>query len=476
MRALSPAACGGYMLLALVLWIAWDGSPWLVDSLRVGAVTSVCIALLSTLATAYSYPSALANSKSANLQESAPLQQYALWLLSCVALCVLSFYFFEGLERNTQLNPRLYAIDSGTILTFLKQHALVLGLVPWVLYVLLGLGLAYSTVVFKKRPLLSELCLLSITHKSSKAVIHSLLSIPIDLVKIGWVVLTASFMALWIADALCDLFHLESLFVRPLRLIFMGGLVVFVLRNPAQKLILWMEQSKASLATVLGLYLGLFILFLMWLHGTSDIILLHVTTHPDAFIKRTLAGHLSKITLDSHLYLLILGWWTLWLPWMVSMAARAALGSSMVGALLKLSVLPVCLFVYVLPAISTQHYDALQHFLLRPGIQACACLMLCLWLQSIWGKVFTMGDLQRGAMLTPRRLSQRSLNRWMTVVFVWFSCYFLGYFMVGWRLAQFMLSAAACVMVTLALIFSMAWASSLMPFGALKKCRFLESL
>ncbi len=476
MRALSPVAYGGYMLLALVLWIAWCSTPLLIECLKAGTLLSVVLALLSALLTAYYYPGALANHKSANLQEPEPLKQYLIWLISCVAFCVLSFYFFEGLEQNTQLNPRLYAMASGTILGFFKQHLLVLGLLPWLLYVFLGLGLAYATVIFKKRPVLSELCVLSITHKRSKAILYSTLSIPIDLVKIGWIVFTASFMMFWILEGLCTLFHLESLFARPLRLIFMGGLIIFVLRKPTQKLMLWMEQYKASLATVLGIYLGLFMVFLMWLHGTSDIISPSAaTTPPELLIKSALAGPLTKTTLDSHLSLLILGWWALWLPWMVSQAARAALGSSMVAALLKLSALPLCLF-FCFSGLTTWYYDVLKSFLYQPWVQAFACFTLCVWLQSIWGKIFTMGDLQRGAMLAPRRLSKRSLSRWMTVVFAWFSCYLLGYFMLGWRLTQFMLSAAACVMVVLALIFSMAWVSSLVPARVLKKYRVLESL
>ncbi|MBP6103840.1 MAG: hypothetical protein KBD23_02665 [Gammaproteobacteria bacterium] len=474
MRALSLPAYGGYVLLALILWVAWDATALCLDLLAVGAFSSVVLGLGAVLATAYYYPSALAHSKSTHLQVLSPLKDYGTWLLSCAALCVLSFYFFYFLEQNTQLNPRLYGLASGTMLGVFKQHALSVGLWPWLLYIVLGLGLAYATVIFKKRPLLSELCLLSIKNTRTKALLHSLLSIPLDLVKIAWCVVTASFMALWIASLLAGLFHWEPLFVRPLRLIFMGGLIVFVLRKPSLQLVLWMEKSKVSIATIFLIYLGIFVCCLLWLHATADAVSLgSETNQPDVIIKSVIAGSLTAESLKTHVCILIVGWWSLWLPWMASQAAKTALGGSMLGALLKLSLPVLLIFGINLRMISVEQSTAFPVFLDQPWVQGLAWCLLCLWLRSIWGGIYNMGDLQRGAMIALRPLSQRSLNRWMTVFFAWLSCYLLGYFMLGWRFTQWIAGAAACVMIALALVFSVAWVSSLMPSRVLKKCRFL---
>lgn len=476
MRALSLPAYGGYVLLALILWVAWNATALFLDFLAVGAFSSVVLGLCAALATAYYYPSALAHSKSAPLQGLSPFKHYGAWLLSCTAFCLLTYYFFYFLEQNTQLNPRLYALASGTIFGVLKQHALGVGLGLWLLTIVLGLGLAYATVVFKKRPFLSELCLVSIKKTRTKAILHSLLSIPLDLVKIVWCVVTASFMALWIASLLSGMFHLESLFVRPLRLIFMGGLIVLVLRKPSLQLVLWMEKSKASIASVLCAYLGLFVFFLLWLHATADAVSLGSETHqPGLMVKSVIAGSLTAEALKTHVCILIVGWWSLWLPWMASQAAKTALGCSMLGALLKLTVLPVLIFGMGLRMISVEQSTIFRLFLDQPWVQALACCLICLWLRSIWGGMYNRGDLQRGAMIALRPLSKRSLNHWMTLVFGWLSCYLLGYFMLGWRFTQWILGAAACVMVVLALVFSVAWLSSLMPSGVLKKYKFLGS-
>ena len=476
MRALSLLAYGGYVLLALILWVAWDATATCFDLLMTGALSSVVLGLGATLATAYYYPSTLAHAKSTHLQALSPLKDYGTWFSSCISLCLLSYYFFYFLEQNTQLNPRLYALASGTMFGVFKQHALSIGLWPWLLYVFLGLGLAYSTVVFKRRPLLSELCLLSIKDTRIKAILHSLLSIPLDLVKIAWCVVTSSLMALWIASMLAELFQLESLFVRPLRLIFMGGLIVFVLRKPTLQLVLWMEKSKSSIATILLAYLGIFVFFLLWLHATADMITLGPEINqPDLIEKSGINRSLTAEALKTHVCILIVGWWSLWLPWMASQAAKTALGSSMLGALLKLS-LPVLLIFGIGPRmISAEQSTVLSVFLNQPWVQGLAWSLLYLWLRSIWGNMYNVGDLQRGAMIALRPLSKRSLNRWMTVVFAWLSCYLLGYFMLGWRFTQWIVGAAACVMIALAVVFSVAWVSSLMPSPALKKYRFQDS-
>jgi hypothetical protein len=475
-RALSLPAYGGYVLLALIMWVAWDPTALCLDFLAVAALSSVILGLGAALATAYYYPGALTRSKSTPLPVLSPLKDYGTWLWSCIALCVLSYYFFDFLEKNTQLNPRLEGVASATIWVVLKQHALSAGLWPWLLYVFLGIGLAYTTLVFKIRPVLSELCLLSMKKTRTEAILHSLLSIPFDVVKIAWCVLTASFMALWIASWLADLFQLESFFLRPLRLIFMGGLIVFVLRKPSLQLVQWMEKSKVSIGTILFIYFGIFIFCLLWLHATADAISLGSETNQTGLrVKSVMAGSLTAESLKTHVRILLVGWWSLWLPWMASQAAKTALGSSMLGALLKLSLPLLLIFGIGLRLINVEQSRVLSVFLNQPWVQGLAWCLLCLWLRSIWGGIYNMGDLQRGAMIALRPLSTRSLNRWMTVVFAWLSCYLLGYFMLGWRLTQWIAGAAACVTIVLALVFSVAWVSSLMPSRALKKYRFQGS-
>ncbi len=510
--------CFGYGVLALVLWIAWAPTALLMHALSVGALLSISLGLGCTLATAYYRPGALRDplspcgrgSREAGGEGTSstvsPLIRHCVppspsrgegktsgfswtllcfrgyahggsWLLSSLALCLLSYYFFGFLERTTHLNPRLYELASGTILGILKQHALSLGLVPWLLYVFLGLGLAYATLAFRKRPFLSELCLLSIKDRKIKAVFHSLLAIPLELLRIGWCVLTASFMALWFMDWILSLLDLESLYLRPLRLIFMGGLIMVVLRKPTTQLLRWMEKSHASIGTLLLLYLGLFSFFLFWLHATADAISLgSETTQAGGLLKSVLAGALDPAALETHLGILMLGWWSLWLPWMVSQAAKTALGGSMLGALLKLIIAPLLIFGVAIPCMSTELFLKIGFFLDHTGVQAIAWCALCLWLRSIWGSIRVRGDLERGAMISPRTLSKRPLNRWMMVVFGWISYYLLGYFILGWRLSQWILGAAACVTVGLALVFSVAWVSSLIPAWVLKKYRFLGSV
>lgn len=463
-------ACLGYSVLAFILWVAWQSSAVLLACIKGGMLLSVVLGFGASLMTAYYTPGALVQPKPSDWQRRSAFKGYAYWLLSCISLCLLSYYFFDLLERQTQINPRLYAVQRGVIVGLFRKQSLSLGFLPWCLYVFLGLGLAYSTQILNNKPLLTVFCLSSFNAGKTKAILNSLLSIPLDLVKIGWIVVSASFMALWMAEWIAAVLHMESFFLRPLRLVFMGGLIVFVLRKPMIQWVLWMEKSKASLGTALAIYAGLFLSFLLWLHGTADYFSPHSEINlPVHAAKSILAGFLSPDALETHFALLIIGWWCLWLPWMVSLAARAALGSSMLGAVLKLGIVPFCLFVGGLPSLTQAQMDRCYLVLHQPWIEGLTCLALCAWLWSIWGGMRTVSDFNQGAMKTLRSGSQRHLSRWITVIFAWLPCYLLGHFILGWKLTQFMLSAAACVMLALALVFNRAWLSSLMPSGVLRK-------
>ncbi len=76
-----------------------------------------------------------------------------LWL-GQAGLIALSFVLFHFLEIQTQIETRLSPVETGYIMNALQQQPFSLGLFPFVIYSVLGVGLAYFSICVGEKPFL----------------------------------------------------------------------------------------------------------------------------------------------------------------------------------------------------------------------------------------------------------------------------------------------------------------------------------
>jgi len=138
------------------------------------------------------------------------------------------------------------------------------------------------------------------------------------------------------------------------------------------------------------------------------------------------------------------------------------LGSSLIGALLKLVLVPCAMVGCGL---------AWMHHLPSKNLDFLAIVAILYWLNQIWGKIYQVADIHAGAMSTvrPPSTAQRSFRRWMLQMLTWISGYLMGHLMMGWLFPQFMLTTAAIFMIVIGVVFSAAWGLVVMRYGVLKK-------
>lgn len=459
-----------YLFLVGGLQIAWQASVPLLYVLYGGALVSIVVAFMSCLLTAYYFPGVLTRTPLRPMAH--PLLEKGIiglgaWFAHCFAFSVLSLYYFRFLEMQTQMSPRLEALAPGTIAQVFKESAFYFSLVPCFLYGLLGIGLAYVSVFFKKKPVLWEIFKVFFQKSQYQKFFRNMVCMPIELVQQGCFVLVSTFMALWVADTLSVFFQGESLFLKPLPLVFMSGLILLFLRKSNIQLVEWALHWKISIAKSLVIYWIIFIFCLFWFHLVANWLSAGMVApaDPAVALKSALAGFWTADILETRLRLLLFGWGCLWLPWMVSIAAQTAMGSSLIGALLKLVLVPCAIMGFSV---------TWMHSMPPKSLDVLAILAILYWLNQLWGKMYQVADIHRGALSTmgsakPASGRQLSLKRWLLQMLSWLSTYLLGHLMMGWLLPQFMMTVGAIFIVAVALLFSVAWGLVVIRYGALKK-------
>lgn len=428
------------------------------------------VGVLCCLSTAFLYPKTLTNPI---LQASIVQKPYfktkqisGLWL-GQIALIFISLFLFQFLETQTQINTRLSFVETGYMVGTLQQHPFSLGLMPFVIYSVLGLGLGYFSVCLGSRPFLARAFSLQQEGKKSSKVFlfwQNFLSNVIEVVIFMPFVFVSSFALFWLCETVNTYFGLGSLFSVPLRTLFILGLMIFVFQRINKQLIPWMTQHRISVGQLLIIYVLTFAFFVSWLHGSSDWLTLAIQIPSSEGEKSYFAGVFTEKSLQVRIQYLIWGWWSIWIPWMASLVARSSIGFSILRALIQALLLPVIIFGW-----------GMHYMLQLPSIQILGLLVVFLSMWMMWSKMRTMGDVLNGAMLSIGRISTRPLTRWMTVLMFWLTCYIPGWFMLGWLPMQFIVTLAGLFMmsVVVALLIGI-WGASLYRLLVLKKYKVQE--
>lgn len=394
-----------------------------------------------------------------------------LWL-GQIALVCMSFFLFHFLETQTQINTRLFLVETGYIVGTLRQHPFSLGLMPFVIYSVLGLGLAYFSVCLGRKPFLARaFSLKQEGQRMSKLILfwQNFLSIVVEIVIFMPFVLVASFALFWLCETVNVYLGLESLFSVPLRTLFILGLMIFIFQRINKQLVAWMSQHHIAVGQVLIIYVLTFAFFLSWVHGTSDWLTLAIQIPSSEGEKSYFAGIFSEKSLQIRIQYLIWGWWSIWIPWMASLVARSSIGFSISRALMQALLLPAVLFGWGIQSMGLAEWALVYQWLQVPSIQILGLLVVFLSMWMMWGETRTIGDVLKGAMLPIGRISIRPLTRWMTVLMFWLTCYIPGWFMLGWLPMQFIVTLGGLFMSGVVAILMGIWGAFLYRLLALKK-------
>lgn len=462
-----------YLLLAIGFCVAGFAFVDLLPAILISGGIVGGLGVLCCVATAFVHPKSLTNSilQASILQKPHfKIKQVCRLWLGQIVFIGMSFVLFHFLETQTQLNTRLSFVETGYIMGVWQQNPFGLGLLPFIIYAVLGLGLAYFSICLGEKPILTRVFSLKRAFSLTQATKFSTnlalfwkncICTVIEVVVTLTLVFMSTFALFWLCETVNTCFGWDSLFRVPLRTLFILGLMLFVFRKINKQLIEWMSKHQVSVGQILIIYILTFALFLLWLHAAGDWLTSVMPAPLPNSEKSYFAGMFNEKSLHVRIQYLIWGWWSIWIPWMASLVARSAIDCSIPRALIQALLLPVIVFCFCM-----QYQDLVDWTLIYAGLQLPAIQLLvlfgiffCLWVMC--GEMRTMGDVLRGDMLPMGRVSNRPLTRWMTVLIFWLTCYIPSEFILGWLPMQFSVTFLGLFMNIAVVIFIGIWGVSL---------------
>lgn len=385
------------------------------------------------------------------------------------AILFLFILFFYSLEHLTLLNPRLSYMEPGKFLQKCQEDPLMLGFLPWLAYGVLGVGVAYFSICKGRTPYLPKVILPRATEHP-KLFFYNLLSICCDVVAIVPFLLVVSTSIIWICEAVNSILHWESLFQVPVRSIFITALLFLSLRKTANIALTAMMEKRVPLGGLLAFYVLFYSFFILWLHTFgSQFSFGREETDPTLVLKTQLLDALSPENREMRFTLLVWGWWSIWIPWMVSFIARVSIGRRVWQALIASMIVPGIFFLYIIPRVNFGHWRELCIWLQIPSVQFFIGMCLILFMMIIWGKMHHAGDIGRGAMLKIGKWRARSINQWLRTLFNQVSTYITALFLIAWFPAQGICTIAAGLMTIVVAFFVFT-----LVFHLVKKMRSLN--
>ncbi len=475
-RGLTASGYGAYGLLVISLGLAGFAFADLLSAIFMSLNILAVLGMLCCIATAFLYPKPLTNPAVQMAISSKSFfkeKQIGLLWLGQIAFICLSLVLFHFLEKQTQLTTRLSFVETGYIMGVLQKNVIGLGLLPFVIYSVLGVGLAYFSVCLGEKPSLTRAFLFKQAGKpSTKFVLfcRNFVSLVVEVMITLSFVFIVNFTLFWLCETVNTYLGLDSLFAVPFRTLFILGLLIFVFQNINKKLIVWMGQHHISVGQVLIIYILAFALFLLWLHGSADWFTLSLPVSSALAEKSYFAGMLSEQALHTRIQYLIWGWWSIWIPWMASLIARSSIGFSIIRALVQALFVPIVVGWAIQDKVFVD-WALVYRCLEWPAVKLLVLLGTFFFLWLMCGKMRTMSDVLRGAMLPIRRVSNRPLTRWMMLLMFWLTLYIPGGFILGWVPMQFMVTVSGLFMNIAVMMLMGVWGLSLLCWPARCSCR-----
>lgn len=398
-----------------------------------------------------------------------------IFFLGQTAFIGISLVLFCFMEKQTQINPRLQSLASGQFIQILTDNMVnltLLGLGPWLLYSVVGVGFAYMTITKGRLPYLPNV-IFNEEKKLPGSFFYNFMRIIVDINTLFSIIFTVAFVMFFLTETGNFFLGFKSVFSIPLLTMFIIGLLIFTLRRASHDCVDWMINNKISLGgALIFLVLG-FSILMIWFYNLGEHFLtlikeqhmLEPLKHPDLksmpWNPPNASRQLTEDVMDRRLSLFIWGWWMIWLPWMSSFIARWSIGLSVGKALIKAVIVPVCLFTWIYwqaqVSQTANEFDfisgTLFNWLDTLEARIAVSLGLCLFIWSVWGKMRSTWALSIGAMLPIKSGKQRSLRNWMTNFLFWLAVYGSSWFSLGWLPTQVLSSFAAGFMTLLVIFF-----------------------
>lgn len=438
------------------LLICWPNTQWFSYAF-IGLQGLLTVAGVSIMLARSSYRSARlaflpTDTHFVAIQRTSTVAYYtSLWLVQGV-FAIVSLVFFLTVEHISQLNPRLQSLASGQILAVVQEHPFSMGVLPWVLYGIAGVALAYFSVCQGRTPTFAH-AIVPNSEQHPRLFFHNYIFIVIEAVKLGalWFLLTLSII--WLYEGFSTWMGWPSLFKTPMKGVVICALMMIAFRKPHQNCLEWLRKKQVPLGGMLAFYALCFSFIILWGHGVGDILVSGIEeTDPNKIYKSPLVNFFLAGTENDRLTFLVWGWWGLWLPWVASTIARLSLGRTVGQALLSAVVFPMVIFWGVSQWVTLEHWVWLTIELQYASVQLGIALFLLLSMILFLGHVQSSKDILRGGMLSFGKLSGvRPLRQWVNLCIMCTIFNFPGLFVLGWLPLQLLCTLGAVFTTTVML-------------------------
>lgn len=371
------------------------------------------------------------------------------------ALFYISLLFFYTLECMTRWNPRLQPLKVGQLFEILRADFIQLSYLPWVLYAVMGVGLAYFTLRLGRYPTLPKL-ILSKPKGRLQHFFHNYLHVVVDAVMLGPFIWLLPICMIWLSEGLNTVFGQYSLFEYPIRSIFILGLLCLYFNRSHRQLLEQMDRLKIPLGTMLVIYVLMGALLIFLLHAISSWFIASLGNPETKVAKSLIAQSLTEEMQERRLSILIWSWWMLWLPWMASQIARLSVGRKLWVACLTPLILPTFFYFCWQQGAGFLHWDIMQKYLPYTTAKFLVAFSILLFLFFFFRRVYSVQDFAKGGMLFfGNRRRSHSLKKWMHGLVVLMAGHMIALFMMGWLSVQILSTLGALVMLTV--LFGFIW-------------------
>jgi len=369
-------------------------------------------------------------------------------------LFLLTFIFFNLVALQTQKSPQLQAIETSDFFKILDAHILTLGILPWFIFGMLGVGLAYFSVCKGETALLYRIILPSPKTKLTQF-LHYYFWIMHEVVLFMPYLLLMGATILFLSEGLFLLLGMPSLLETPYRGIIFWIVILFSFRRSNPKILEWMREKQFSMGTRLAFYAVGFILLLVLFQATMQIFSFE-TESQGAPLKSPLAGSFSEAALNFRLMLLCWGWWGIWVPWMSSLIARYSVGFSVARAMIHAVILPLFIFYVLSQNIKRLSQIEMDALFQMPFFEILGGLICLLFIMGSLRKVYNFSQFTGGMMLPLGKFPKRALTKIISVFLVCLVTYIPASFALGWVPAQVIVSVSAAFILTMIIGFMVA--------------------
>lgn len=443
---LQPTALIAYALLAGVAFLATKSFDWLVPLTR---YSHLFILFLGVIAFALLHWQGVRIQHPKYSVQASKAKQLSQLVVTQAALLFFSLLFFRFLEQQTQDSPMLFGLESQYFIQELQANPWTLGWLPWAVVSVLGVGLSYIAYCLNRKPFFSRAMMWENQPNKLRFFLHELIMSVQYIVVLLPLILTTVFLLLWLVNTVNQALGWGSIFTTPHRTLFISSLVLIVFRKSILRLIDWMQKTRFSVGSFVLTYIVVFAFFFLWLYGSVEIFYSEEIKEIEGKIPMV-QNEIIATVLKTKSYLLMLGWWAVWTPWLASVVARCSLGYSVLTALGQSLFVPTLFFGYILERLDPQRF---YEYFEPVGMQLLCVVFGLVSLWWIWSKTYTLGDVYRGVMESTRTLSKRSLSKWLMLATNWFMCYCFGTLLLGWLVTQLIVTVGLLGFLLVSVIF-----------------------